>query len=260
VIPASGGAITVVSGTFDEQPQIVDWTPSGILFGALEKISSRLYRLDLASGTVAALTPASGAAVGGFSFSRDFSTAAFTSSDAKTFPEVYIASMTALASPKKLTAFADQIKGWKVGSREMISWKSTDGTTIDGVLHKPADFQPGRAYPLLVVIHGGPTGISRPVRVQTGGPYPIEQWLGKGALVLEPNYRGSAGYGEKFGRSTSGISAWAMRGRAGRIPDGQARDKDRIGVMGWSGGASRLFSPPRPRFRRSRWGPASRTG
>ena len=240
VIPASGGAIKVVSGTFDEQPQIVDWTPSGILFGALEKISSRLYRLDPASGTFVALTPASGAAVGSFSFSRDVSTAAFTSSDAKTFPEVYVASMTALASPKKLTAFADQIKGWKVGSREMISWKSTDGTTIEGVLHKPADFKPGRAYPLLVVIHGGPTGISRPARVQIGGPYPIEQWLGKGALILEPNYRGSAGYGEKFRalnvRNLGVGDAWDVLSGVDHLIGQGLADKDRIGVMGWSQG------------------------
>ncbi len=240
VVPAAGGAIKVVSATFDEQPQLVDWTPSGILFGALEKISSRLYRLDPASGKLAALTPATGAAAGGFSFSRDFATVAFTSGDSTSFPEVYLASMSAITSAKKLTSYGDQIKGWKVGNREMISWKSTDGTTIEGVLHKPADFQPGRRYPLLVVVHGGPTGISRPVRVQTGGPYPIEQWLGKGALVLEPNYRGSAGYGEKFRslnvRNLGVGDAWdVLSGVDHLIAQGLA-DRDRIGVMGWSQG------------------------
>ncbi len=240
IIPASGGAIKVVSGTFDEQPQIIDWTPSGILFGALEKISSRLYRLDPASARFTALTPASGASAGGFSFSRDFSTVAFTSSDANTYPEVYLASMSTIASPKKLTSYGDQITGWKVGSREMIAWKSTDGTTIEGVLHKPADFQPGRRYPLLVVIHGGPTGISRPVRVQMGGSYPIEQWLGKGALVLEPNYRGSAGYGEKFRslnvRNLGVGDAWDVLSGVDYLVAQGLADKDRLGVMGWSQG------------------------
>ena len=42
----------------------------------------------------------------------------------------------------------------------MLNIKSTDGTTIEGVLHKPADFQPGTKYPLLVVVHGGPTSSS----------------------------------------------------------------------------------------------------
>ena len=80
-----------------------------------------------------------------------------------------------------------------------LRWKSQDGADIEGVLHKPADFQTGRRYPLLVVIHGGPTGVSRPVPYSNGiGYHPIDLFLAQGAVVLEPNYRGSAGYGEKF--------------------------------------------------------------
>ena len=66
------------------------------------------------------------------------------------------------------------------------------------MLHKPIGFQPGTKYPLLVVIHGGPTGISRPTAFSSTGIYPIDIWTARGALVLEPNYRGSAGYGEAF--------------------------------------------------------------
>ncbi len=239
VVPTGGGAIRVLAAEFDEQPQIIDWSPSGILFGGLDKISSRLYRIDPASGRFAALTPATGASAGGFSFSRDYSTVAFTSGDGSNFPEVYLAPAAAMTSPKKLTSFGDQIAGWKVGTREMISWKSTDGTLIEGVLHKPADFQPGRKYPLLVIVHGGPTGISRPSRV-AGGVYPIEQWLGKGALILEPNYRGSAGYGEKFRslnvRNLGVGDAWdVLSGVDALVAQGLA-DKDRLGVMGWSQG------------------------
>jgi len=240
VIPAAGGAIKVLSEGFDEQPSIVDWAPSGILFAGLEKISSRLYRLDPASGTFTALTAASGASAGGFSFSRDFSSVAFNSGDAKAFPEIYVASTATIATPKKLTSYGEQIKGWTVGNREMISWKSTDGAVIEGVLHKPADFQAGRKYPLLVIIHGGPTGISRPFRVQTGGPYPMEQWLAKGALILEPNYRGSAGYGEKFRslnvRNLGVGDAWDVLSGVDHLVAQGLADKDRLGVMGWSQG------------------------
>jgi dipeptidyl aminopeptidase/acylaminoacyl peptidase len=62
---------------------------------------------------------------------------------------------------------------------------------------QPADFDPAKKYPLLVVIHGGPTGVSRAVPF-TSTIYPIDVWVPRGVLVLEPNYRGSAGYGEKF--------------------------------------------------------------
>jgi dipeptidyl aminopeptidase/acylaminoacyl peptidase len=240
VVPAAGGPLKILGEAFDEQPGIIDWAPSGILFSGLERTSSRLYRLDPASGRFTALTAASGASVGGFSFSRDFTTVAFTSGDAKTFPEVYVASTSTIAAAKKLTSYGDQIKGWQVGTREMIAWKSTDGTVIEGVLHKPADFQPGRKYPLLVIVHGGPTGISRPFRVQTGGPYPMEQWLAKGALILEPNYRGSAGYGEKFRalnvRNLGVGDAWDVLSGVDHLVALGLADKERMGVMGWSQG------------------------
>jgi dipeptidyl aminopeptidase/acylaminoacyl peptidase len=239
VVAADGGAIRSVSDGFDEQPSLIDWAPEGIYFSGLETISSRLYRLDPATGRFTALNPA-GLTAGGFSFSRDFSSVAYVSSSAAHFPEVHAAKTSAMASARALTAFGDQIKGWTVGNREMISWKSTDGTLIEGVLHKPADFQPGRRYPLLVLVHGGPTAISRPVRVQMGGVYPVEQWLAKGALVLEPNYRGSAGYGEAF-RSLNvrnlGIGdAWDVLSGVDHLIAGGLADPDRMGVMGWSQG------------------------
>jgi dipeptidyl aminopeptidase/acylaminoacyl peptidase len=239
VVPARGGAPKSISDRFDEQPSIVAWTPTGIIFSGLEKTSSRLFRLNPTTAEVTRVIPATGASIGSYSFSRDFSSVAFVSSDAKSFPEVYIAPAATMTG-RKLTTFADQISGWTVGNREVISWKSTDGTTIEGVLHKPADFQPGRRYPLLVVIHGGPTGISRPVRVQMGGTYPIELWLAKGAVVLEPNYRGSAGYGEKFRslnvRNLGVGDAWdVLSGVDDLVAQGIA-DPARMGVMGWSQG------------------------
>lgn len=240
VVSASGGVVKSISDAFDEQPGMIDWSPAGILFSGLERASSRLYRLNPDTGAIAALTPASGASIGGFSFSGNFATMAFVSGDAKAFPEVFVAPVAAPGAAKQLTSLGEQIKGWAVGSREMISWKSTDGTEIEGVLHKPADFQPGRKYPLLVIIHGGPTGISRPYRVAGGGAYPIEQFLAKGAIVLEPNYRGSAGYGEKFRslnvRNLGVGDAWDVLSGVDHLVAQGLADPARMGVMGWSQG------------------------
>src|SRR5260370_39961424 len=91
----------------------------------------------------------------------------------------------------------DQLKGFALAHREVISWKSADGTTIEGVVYKPAGFDPTRKYPLLVVIHGGPAGVDQAI-VNADRYYPIERFVAKGALVLGPNYRGSAGDGGKF--------------------------------------------------------------
>jgi dipeptidyl aminopeptidase/acylaminoacyl peptidase len=237
VVPAGGGTPKSLTDSFDEQPGLLEWSPKGILFSALEGISTRLYRVS-PEGQIAAQTRASGAAVGGFSFSRDWSTMAYVSGDAKSYPELYV--RTGSASPVKLTTFGEQLRGWKIGSREMISWKSTDGTEITGVLHKPADFQAGRKYPLLVIVHGGPTGISRPSRVAGASPYPVEQWLAKGAVILEPNYRGSAGFGEKFRslnvRNLGVGDAWDVLSGVDHLVAQGIADPDRMGVMGWSQG------------------------
>src|SRR2546421_5969063 len=70
--------------------------------------------------------------------------------------------------------------------------------------------------------------------------YPIEQFVAKGAVVLRPNYRGSAGYGEKF-RSLNvrnlaiGYYADVISGVDSLIAKGFV-DKDRVGAMGWSQG------------------------
>ena len=96
-----------------------------------------------------------------------------------------------------------------------------------------------KRYPLLVVIHGGPTGVSRPT-LSYGGTYPVSQFLAKGAVVLMPNYRGSSGYGEKFRslnvRNLGVGDAWdVLSGVDAMIARGIA-DSTRLASMGWSQG------------------------
>src|SRR5258706_8269843 len=93
----------------------------------------------------------------------------------------------------------EQASAFTLGTREVISWKSQDGTTIEGVLIKPANFDASRKYPLLCIIHGGPTGADRPLLLTPDSRYyPADLWAARGALILKVNYRGSAGYGEAF--------------------------------------------------------------
>src|SRR5205814_1592914 len=116
--------------------------------------------------------------------------------DARTMAEVYVKTIGGTSS-RKLTDMNMQTSVWATSTLEVVNWKSQDGTTVEGVLHKPIGFNPSQKYPLLVVIHGGPTGVSRAVPF-TSATYPIDVWVPRGVLVLEPNYRGSAGYGERF--------------------------------------------------------------
>ena len=238
-IPAAGGAITEWTKAFDENPGPIAWLKAGILFSASQKTAAHLFRLDPATQAVTKITPGTEWVFSGVSTTADAGTMAFIRSGPKEFPDVWTISVTTGAL-KKLTDMGAQVAAWPQPSQEVISWKSMDGTSIEGVLHKPADFQPGKRYPLLIVIHGGPTGISRPVPFGSTTVYPIDIWLNKGALVLEPNYRGSAGYGEKFRalnvRNLGVGDAWdVVSGIDYLVAQGLA-DNDRVGTMGWSQG------------------------
>ena len=91
----------------------------------------------------------------------------------------------------------DQLKGFKLATRE------ADRMEIEGRRDhrrhpdQARRFRSAKKYPLLVVIHGGPTGVDRP-SITGDRTYPMEMFAAKGAVILRPNYRGSAGYGEKF--------------------------------------------------------------
>src|SRR6266404_936321 len=187
-----------VAAKFDENPNLIDWGSDGIYFSALQRTSSHVFRIDPRTHVVTRLsTRDGGVVVGGTSFTRDFKTMAFTLADERTINEVYVSPVATFA-PRRLTAMNDHLKDFILGSAEVVSWKSADGATIEGILHKPADYDAAKKYPLLVVIHGGPTGISLPVLQPVNTTYPTEAFLARGALVLEPNYRGSAGYGQTF--------------------------------------------------------------
>ncbi|MEE2777442.1 MAG: prolyl oligopeptidase family serine peptidase, partial [Acidobacteriota bacterium] len=98
---------------------------------------------------------------------------------------------------------------------------------------------PTEKLPLLVVIHGGPTGTSRPTPV-SAFVYPVVQWMARGALVLMPNYRDSAGYGADFRalnvRNLGVGDAWDVETGVEALIDRGWVDPERVGAMGWSQG------------------------
>jgi dipeptidyl aminopeptidase/acylaminoacyl peptidase len=238
VVDAGGGEPRVVSNAFDEDPDLLKWAPEGIYFSGLQKMSSSLYLLDPSGGLVKQITMPGSEIAGQFTFSKDFKQVAYRGAAANQFAEIYASALPA-RTPTKLTQAGEQARGLTLAKREVVRWKSGDGTEIEGVLYKPEDFTPAKKYPLLVVIHGGPTGIDMPL-VSPDRYYPIERFVARGALVLRPNYRGSAGYGEKF-RALNvrnlGVGDYAdvISGVDYLIAQGYA-DKDRVGSMGWSEG------------------------
>ncbi len=259
VVSADGGPVTrLATPGFDEIPASVVWTPAGVRFLGMQGTAQRLYALDPATGATRTLVDAP-AVVRSASVTRDGRFAAFIGEDATTLPEVYRAALGGGrrgggAAVERVTRMTDQAAGWALGTRELVSWTSTDGARIEGVLYKPAGYDPARRYPLLVVIHGGPAAVSRPV-LGGGYVYPVVQFLAKGAVVLMPNYRGSAGYGERFRalnvRNLGVGDAWDVLSGVDALVARGVADSARVGAMGWSQGGyiSAFLTTTSRRFR-----------
>ena len=240
VVPATGGTPEALTTRFDENPSLLAWTSAGIFFSASQRTWSYLFRIEPSSRQVAMHRAREDWIGQSFAVTPSGAHTAFVASGPREFPDVYSASVATTLVATKLSDVGAQVAAWPSHTREVVRWKSQDGAEIEGVLHKPADFQAGRKYPLLVVIHGGPTGVSRPQPYGSASFYPIDGWLAKGALVLEPNYRGSAGYGEAFRalnvRNLGIGDAWdVLSGIDALVAQGLV-DKDRVGSMGWSQG------------------------
>ena len=239
VIPSEGGEIKIVNPDFDEDASLLRWFDKGIYFSAMTGIGSHLFSAS-EDGEITQLTEGLSTNHYSFSFCVEGRNTAFLSSDAESFPELFYSSLEEY-SPVKLTSNGDQLKSYTLAEKEMVTWESQDGTEINGVLITPSDFDPSRKYPLFVVIHGGPTGISRPAKfISSNRYYPIEQFCSRGAVVLMPNYRGSAGFGEAF-RSLNyrnlGVGDYqdVISGVDYLIEKGFV-DPERVCSMGWSQG------------------------
>ena len=220
----------------DENKSIYAWTPKGIFMGASVKMKTGLYQMDPQTGVSKQInSPLDN--IGNISFAKNSDAIAIIGRNFSDLTEIYTGTLQ--NTWKKITNTSSQITTWNLPVNEIVEWKSKDGASIEGVLIKPRNFDAGKKYPLLVVIHGGPTGTDRPEPTPTY-VYPIMQWVEKGALVLRVNYRGSAGYGEKF-RSLNirnlGIGdMWDVVSGIESLKNKGIIDTTRMGCMGWSQG------------------------
>jgi dipeptidyl aminopeptidase/acylaminoacyl peptidase len=240
VVSIDGGTPKSISDSYDENPGLLEWKSDGIYFTGAEKTASHLFRIDPANGKITRLTSPGDLMATSFSLTRTGDAMAFVAGSPTSINEVFVSDLRRF-SPHKLTSLNDQTKAFTLGTREVISWKSQDGTTIEGILIKPANFDPNKKYPLLCVIHGGPTGTDRPLLLSPDARYyPSDIWAARGALILKVNYRGSAGYGEKFRKLNVGNlgvgDAWDVLSGVDYLIGKGWIDRTKVGCMGWSQG------------------------
>jgi len=188
VVPFSGGKARNLTPNIKASPSSLIWTASDrITFGENIDGNSGFGAVNT-SGTVQQLWSAE-ESVGPYSFSRDGATTALVRQSPSTPPEIWTGP---LGKWNQLTTLNSDIKpAW--GPARNIHW--TNGTKrVQGWLMLPKDYDPGKKYPLVVNVHGGPSSAcgarwdSRIVGPQSAMGY----------FTLCPNPRGSYGQGEAF--------------------------------------------------------------
>jgi dipeptidyl aminopeptidase/acylaminoacyl peptidase len=137
---------------------------------------------------------------------------------------------------RKLTSTNDALMAQiRLGDVEYVKFKSKDGTEVAGYLFKPAGYAPEMKYPTLLRPHGGPVS-----QYDWSFGFTEQLFAANGYAVLEPNPRGSSGYGQKFCEAI--FADWGNKDYEDvmamvdyAVAKGIA-DPAKLGVGGWSYG------------------------
>jgi dipeptidyl aminopeptidase/acylaminoacyl peptidase len=238
VVPAAGGAARVVVG--ENEPFDVDqamWSRDGksIYFTANLGVHGEAFVVPAGGGKAKQLTDGKHNVA---AWSQGGDRFAFTVTSSTSAGEIWTLA-AADTAPKQLTHVFDSLpREFKLGRQEAIQWKGADGVTVEGIVTYPVDYQPGQKYPLAVMTHGGPAAADKYSIGSTS--YEFQVLAGLGYVSLQPNYRGSTGYGDAFLRDMVGhyfqnAHLDVIAGADELIRRGIA-DPDRMVKMGWSGG------------------------
>ncbi len=237
VTTPAGGEGTALSRPYDRAVHDVAWLPdsSAIVFTAADRTAVALVRAPLGGGAPARLD------LGDLNLSSPLDNAiardgamVFVATSTKAPAELYYRPASG-GAPVKLTDYNAAVAGLDLASSEAVAFPTSLGAPGDGVLLTPPGFSSAKKYPLVLVIHGGPTSASTRSFDRLG-----QLMAARGWLVLEPNYRGSDNLGYAYQHAVqydpdegpgkdvmAAVDAVRARGIV---------DEHRIGVSGWSYG------------------------
>ncbi|MEP7076766.1 MAG: S9 family peptidase [Acidobacteriota bacterium] len=178
-----------------------------------------------------------GVYAGGLNISNNGKTLVFASSAASTPGEIMKASTDGGGATALTKTNESFMNSFGLKKAEDVKWIGAGRTPIHGFLVKPANFDPSKKYPLLVIIHGGPQGS---LSDNWGNRWNYQVFANAGYVVFLPNPRGSTGYGQQLTNEVS--TDWGGRAYID-VMNGVAEviknpfvDKNRIGAAGASYG------------------------
>lgn len=232
VIPAEGGEPRGLTTSLDRNVYGVTFAPDGRIWFVIEDSGEQHLARIRADGRGLERVVTGERVVGRFDVGRG-GQIAMTLSEPHLPEEVFVLDRR---GPRRLTHTNDELlASLRLGAVRNIHFRSEDGTEVEGWLTLPPDYQPGRRYPTLLRIHGGPVS-----QYDWGFHFESQLFAASGYVVVRANPRGSSGYGQAFSHAI-----WADWGNKDyqdvmaavdhAIAEGYA-DPDRLGVGGWSYG------------------------
>jgi dipeptidyl aminopeptidase/acylaminoacyl peptidase len=239
VLPVGGGEARPVAPKLDRGVAKYTWAADGRSFFVIIEDDQSSYpaRLDAASGNVERLVAGQ---LSTLALAQGGKHVALVTASDRAGPEV--ASLDGHALRKLTSHNAALLAEIDLGAVEDLSFDSTDGVTVHGLMIKPPGFVEGRRYPTIVWIHGGPNGQDEHSLLLDRYPLQFErQFLASlGYVVLAINYRGSSGRGSQFQQSIA--ADWChhevedLRAGVDHVIKRGIADPERLGIGGWSYG------------------------
>ncbi len=172
----------------------------------------------------------------------------FNHSTASQLPKYYVADLKtsrkgklSLENKAEFISLNQKLEKKKIAKSEIIYWKGANDEQVNGILYYPKNYEAGKKYPLILSIHGGPTGVDQDTWSERWSTYP-QIMTDKGAFILKPNYHGSGNHGQAFAESIGRGDYYALDeidlyNGIQFLNDKGFIDMDKLGLMGWSNGA-----------------------
>jgi dipeptidyl aminopeptidase/acylaminoacyl peptidase len=251
------GLSTELTKGFDQQVEELALSPDGetIYFTAGERGRAPIFRIPLAGGVAKKVLGDVFAT--NLQITGDGRKLVFASSSIAAPTEIYSANADGSGIASVTTVNNAIISRANLKAAEDVEWTGALGRRVHGFIVKPTDFDPGRKYPLVVLIHGGPQSAWNN---NWGYRWNPQIFANAGYVVFCPNPRGSTGYGQQFVDEISGdwggkVYVDLMNGVADVLRKNSFIDRTRVGAAGASYGGYMINwieghnNDPRVRFK-----------
>ncbi len=243
VVPVAGGEPRCLTGNYEGTADWITWAPDSrsVRFVGYQNLWGALCSVEVETCEITSLLPegreGSGSFGGSVSFDRDGRRFAVEWSSSDQPPNVWGGMVH--EGMEQLTHLNARLAAYSFARAETLSWPSSDGMTIYGLLYRPQDFEEGKKYPLVVHIHGGPAWLWSDRFM--GNWHDWAQLLApRGYAVLLVNPRGSVGRGAAFTdaevNDLGGMELTDMLTGLDHVISMGFVDPERLGVGGWSHG------------------------